>query len=457
MHALFARTRSLALTSTLVMACGDDSGEDGGTHGESATETSTSTGASSSTAAPSSTTDIGTETATTSDATDETTAATTDDGSSEGSTGADACTLTNEWVLVDDHTGAASTDAQARGSTADADGRVYVVGLADGLWTVRRSDDGIDGWQTIDAFELTAGNGALAVAAAVADDGTIYVVGSAIGADGSALRLVRRSTDDASTWQTVESFQLEAGVDTYASAIAVAPDGTVYASGQAGSATASHWTIRTSTDGGDTWQTDSDFQLAPGHACLPHGMHVDDSGIVRVAGMCEDAAEGRHAIVRERDAAGSWSTIDDVAPTGTGGSSANGITALGDRVLVTHSAQQGGDPTWTIRARVGQGRWSTIDELSEAGVSLGVAGIVDDGAGTLVAAGTRSDPEPHTLTRRSDDDGVTWETIDEYAYEAGIYGGGLSRDVAGNLYTVGIGLTAGGIEHWIVRRMACGD
>jgi hypothetical protein len=112
------------------------------------------------------------------------------------------------------------------------------------------------------------------------------------------------------------------------------------------------------------------------------------------------------------------------------------------------------DSRWTIRTSDDGVAWETLDDwASEAGGARAVA--IYERGDTLIALGSETGAVPTIVTRRSDDDGATWERIDTYTYDAGIYGGPLAASDDGDLYTSGIGLAGGGLNHWIVRRMAC--
>ena len=73
-------------------------------------------------------------------------------------------------------------------------------------------------------------------------------------------------------------------------------------------------------------------------------------------------------------------------------------------------------------------------------------------AGTVDQAGVE-----RVLTRRSDDGGATFRALDDYAYAAGMASssGALTADPRGNVYAAIGGRDAGGVKHWVVRKLAC--
>src|SRR4029453_6110043 len=93
-------------------------------------------------------------------------------------------------------------------------------------------------------------------------------------------RIVRRSTDDGASWDEVENYQLETGYDTFVSAIAIASDGALYTTGQAGSSQGGRWVTRRSEDSGESWTTDDDYQRDDGQLCLPRDVFAFSDGSI---------------------------------------------------------------------------------------------------------------------------------------------------------------------------------
>jgi hypothetical protein len=381
-------------------------------------------------------------------------------------TGTATCTLVDAWELVDDFVKVPTEDAKALGVGGDEDGNVFALGSSEdpvamtSTWIVRRSADAGASWETVDEYSMP--DGAMATAGSVAAfEGTIFVLGSATDGAGDAHRIVRRSADAGASWETVDDFLYAAGFSTYAGGIGVAPDGTLYAAGQAGSVDGPRWTVRASEDGGDTWTTVSDFQYAAGQVCVPVGLAVDAAGDAYASGNCNDAAMTSHWIVQRGRSQGAWTVVDDFIGDAGGGSFARQPSAR-ERVLVAGGGTPQDSPQhWIVRrGEVGGRAWATIDDYAPVPERANATSAYDDGAGTLVAIGNVSEDAPSTptrmVTRRSTDDGETWATIDEFDYVGeAVYGGSLRADAAGNLYASAIAYDTDGRQHWIVRKLAC--
>jgi hypothetical protein len=390
--------------------------------------------------------------------------ASSDDGSS---TGVADCTLSSEWEIVEDWTPSPTEGAKSGGIGFAPTGEIYVGGAIEpvpneGRWLVRKSVDDGASWETVDDFELVPGLGGGAGGPVFDGDGRVFVVGAAGHDQDQSHRIVRRSDDGGASWETVDDFSHAAGYASYAGGIAIGSDGTLWTVGQSGSATAAHWIVRTSSDGGDSWSTADDFQLVAGQICLPSGVDVMPDAAPVVAGRCFVSMTEMHWIVRTMDGGGGWATIDELVLGSS--SSASAPFVAGDRVWVGGSATIDGVGHWLVRRSDDGSSWETIDDwVDDGGVGTGMPGFVSAGAvvehgdGVVLATGTRSEAgtPPRAITRRSDDDGATWETIDDFAYGSAIYIGDLAIAPNRSVYNSGIALGDDGRAHWFLRRLSC--
>src|SRR5207253_10704396 len=99
--------------------------------------------------------------------------------------------------------------------------------------------------------------------------------------------LVRRSTDGGATWSNVDTFQLSSSESSVAMGIGATASG-IFVVGSASAVnkgvTSSHWIVRKSTDGGNSWTTVDDYQLAPDSGSQARCIAKDANGNLFVAG-----------------------------------------------------------------------------------------------------------------------------------------------------------------------------
>jgi hypothetical protein len=251
------------------------------------------------------------------------------------------------------------------------------------------------------------------------------------------------------TWETIDDFQYVAGQQAVNLGLAVAPSGTLFASGWAYDDVAGvgHGLVMASSDSGNTWSAPLDDFVYPGESNTRYdgGIVADSSGNLYVAGRAYGSSPGFHRIVRRSaDGGATWSTVDDVVlssylfPV-----AASAITAdNGGNVYVT---QPNG---WTIRKGVGGTTFSTVDSLSGNGnavfahPTLGVFAAGSSGGAWVV--------------RRSLNGGGTWATVDTYGAGSAF---GIRADAKANLYVLGwnpVKSKQSNTLHWIIRRSSDG-
>jgi hypothetical protein len=174
-------------------------------------------------------------------------------------------------------------------------------------WLVRRSTDGGATWSSVDKFALTTGYGAEARGIGADAAGNLYVVGDAISASGSGGNqtlyshwIVRKSTDGGNSWATVddalvESFPGWAGPPSVASAFGADANGNLFVAGWSGG----NWIVRENPGGTGTWQTVDQFQYVTGLWSPAEAIATDASGHVFVGGIGTDSAGVNHWLVRK--------------------------------------------------------------------------------------------------------------------------------------------------------------
>jgi hypothetical protein len=173
-------------------------------------------------------------------------------------------------------------------------------------WTVRLSTNGGATWSDVDTFQLSISSlysnplriGALGIGAAA--DGSLYVVGMAhTKSRGYYIShwLVRKSTDGGNSWNTVDDFQ-PSGSNAEARCFAATSNGDVYVAGVTSTSGVNRWVVRKNPGGTGAWSTIDDYQYAPGVSTEPHAIVADGLGNLFVGGSEWDGSVGHWLIKR---------------------------------------------------------------------------------------------------------------------------------------------------------------
>jgi hypothetical protein len=223
-------------------------------------------------------------------------------GGTAGSAGAPPCTLAGSWQTIDDFQLAAGQHSNPATVVAAPPNRLYAVGIArmgTFQWLVRRSNDGGANWETVDG-----GMSGGASDAVVDTAGTVFVVGNT-----EAGRIVRRSTNNGDSWMTVDTIPVSTPTDPCNSGyLAVTPNGNVYV---AAGCDSTGVIVRRSIDGGDTWNPVDTFRYTTTTPTRMGTLGVDASGQVYVGGYGVQAGGSIHWLVRRGTGTGTWTTVDD--------------------------------------------------------------------------------------------------------------------------------------------------
>ncbi len=171
-------------------------------------------------------------------------------------------------------------------------------------WVVRRSTNAGASWTTIDTFVLLSGYVALATGIGADALGNVYVVGQAYSATGTGTHkvtsshwIVRKSSNGGNSWTTVDNYQLSSGADSQANSFVADSQGNLFVAGYGD--TGSHWIVRKNPGGTDTWSTDDNFQYSIGYGALAVAIAANASGNVFVGGSAYSGFN-THWLVRKR-------------------------------------------------------------------------------------------------------------------------------------------------------------
>lgn len=289
-------------------------------------------------------------------------------------------------------------------------------------WIVRKSSDNGASWNTVDHFvEVTSWSHECSDIT-VAPSGNIYSAGYTNAGGG----IIRESVDDGTTWTTIHS------VPTVSSfvAIKVSPGGVIWAVSNTGrlwqgtySLGSWNWTDVSSILGGSV--SDGAYQLA---------------GDLEIVSETEAYFSGNRSgwkIAKTIDGGSTWTTVF----TGVANDRGQDIKKLttGEVVAIGYYIP-GGFSNWfsrILRSTDDGSTWNVVhsdDTISQQGVTL-----IEAGDGSIMGFGSfRSNPE-QGLNWRSTDAGATWSVRSVIYYQEQLYTdfGDFKIDTTGNLWATG--------------------
>jgi hypothetical protein len=306
------------------------------------------------------------------------------------------------WSLLSDYVMPGAKVGTVSDIEVDAAGNIFLAGSdGSGYSYLRRSSDSGQTWATLDPLPQ-AYVADLTIDAA----GNMYAVGN-----NNNRWLVRRSTDGGSTWLTVDTFS--SSPYAFAHAVFAHPSGGIFVAGtaqvQSKRTVLEPWVVRRSLDGGSTWTTVDSYQLDTRYRAEARGLGADAAGNLYVVG---DAAEKKgafatsHWIVRKSMNGGNtWTTVDDFRHGYAAYANSFIKDAAGNLFVAGHGGKGDGVAYWTVRHNPGgTGAWSTVDEFVLSPGSWAVpSGIAADQAGRVFVAGYADDSSgtSHWLVRRT--------------------------------------------------------
>ena len=273
------------------------------------------------------------------------------------------------WATVDDYQDGTigENSPQANGIAADRAGNIYVAGSSALYgWIVRKGIAGAN-FASIDTVSSGSANAIFVHPTAgifAAGSGPIATTTSKNGQVTTTYGwLVRRSTNGGQTWSSVDKFTLSSGSKpAVAQGVGADAHGNLYVVGYADSVSGSgsrqtvytHWIVRKSADGGNTWTTVDNALSEPrpsgyGPSAVAAAFGADASGNLYVAGWDYGASGVFHWIVRGYPGtSGSWQTVDDFQ---NASASAVTLDVAGNVFVGGAGADSTGNNYWLIRKR----------------------------------------------------------------------------------------------------------
>ena len=295
----------------------------------------------------------------------------------------DSASWTNHWIVRRSTDGGASwstVDAftpggfttEADAITVDAADNVYVVGVADyntgnSYWTVRKGVGGT-AFATVDSIPKGGGftgSAITALAVFVHPTAGVFVAGQlgvVVNKSGGTAPewAVRRSVNGGATWTTIDTFAFTNKGIYPAEAHGIGTDslGNLYVVGKASAPTKgagySHWVVRKSADGGNSWTTVDNYQPSSTGGYSAQAIVADSHGNLCVAGYGSASNVPVHWIVRQSaGGTGIWSTVDDFQYLTGGWTQAGAIAANASGNVFVGGLGGGstGASHWVVRKR----------------------------------------------------------------------------------------------------------
>lgn len=307
--------------------------------------------------------------------------------------------------------------------------------------------------EIVDDFSLS---GPLAAARSVIGDaaGNVYVAGWASASSTSHSRwVVRKSSDQGSTWRTVDDYQVSEQDNTAAFALAVSSTGSIYVGGGTNTVSrANQHILRMSFNGGEEWMLFSN-SLAP-------NSHVEELAALTVSSV-GNLFSGIYRLGQAGERA--WyvskgtelSLVDEFVHRTSTYSEGQVISMFSDpvgNVYAIGHVRHGWGYHWTVRKSADQGvSWDTVDDFNGGLVKAGAS----DSQGNLYVTGLGDTSKGGGwITRKSTDAGATWSTIDVFQYLPTHTNGpaAISVSATGTIVVAGEASDAAWNTRWIVRQ-----
>lgn len=378
----------------------------------------------------------------------------------------------NSWTTVDDFV--LTTGQSSSGNSIKVDNAqniIYTVGSSydslDGAshWIVRKSSDNGATWVTSDNFSAYSGYPSFASDIIIDNSSNVYVQGRVYDNSWKSIWITRKSSNFGSSWTTIDNYIFSVGYDSYSSGIAIASNGDLYAVGGGYDASGkSSSLIRKSTDSGLSWSTIDIYQYSAGKNSACTAVTTNNSGEIFVASDGVDASGWTHWIVRKSSDNGStWGVIDDYKYSSSSHNYPYSLVADNTGFVLTTGVTPGNSPisTWRTRKTTNSGAsWSNVDFYSYSGGTRSFAKSVtyDANNSTIYAFGTSavagSASVQHWITRKSSNNGSTWQTIDDFQLSPGVSAGTASKIsvINGSIYLLGYAYNASSYPYWVIRK-----
>lgn len=373
------------------------------------------------------------------------------------------------WTTLEDYQMSAPVALgknDARSMAADASGNLFVTGIGHAAaadfdhWLIKKSSDQGTTWSLVDDYSYYKKGGNNIFSLAYDTNNNILYSAGYEGANYSRW-IVKKSLDQGNSWTTIDSFQLDTYRDAKAYKILL-NNGNIFVVGNATDINyTGHWIVKKSSDNGTTWSIIDNWTIYANNVTAAKAMTIDSNGIMYVTGQAVDGSFNQHLITRKSSNNGvSWSNTDDFISGAIAVSNDIAVNSL-NHIFVSGHHISGGQ-FWMIRKSTdGGATWSNIDNYQLVSTKSGSANkIYFSSNGDIYVTGSATDSAniKHAITKKSTDNGSTWAIIDNYQLTTTKDWSSVSLviDISNNIYITQSGRDNTDISHWITRKSSDG-
>lgn len=245
--------------------------------------------------------------------------------------------------------------------TTSLAGNLFSIGnLNDSAATIRKSTNQGETWSEYtftgqhDGFNLTS----------------LKAIGNSVFAASSNTTeaTVWRSNDQGTTWQSLDTYSCGVGSASIFQEIVGLATGPIYAAGYCFYNGVGQGIIRRSTDNGDSWQTVDSYQLTTNQTTMWQNATIMPTGEVFVLGLgIDENLKSFYVIRRSADHGESWTTVETTLEPAEGHHyGASKLVVNADRVLFAGRAKIDGVPKMVVRQSTDKGvSWNNLLVKSE--------------------------------------------------------------------------------------------
>jgi len=283
--------------------------------------------------------------------------------------------------------------------------------------------------------------------------GNLYLVGQrnrVTGTPAMSTWAVRKYGPDGTApdgWGATHHFVGDTEGEHSAEAVAIGPDGSVYAVGyfmDGHPNPREKWGIKKFHPSGEEITAGWDKVIASGENARAHAVAVDNSGNVYVAGYNVNmggTTTGKDWMILKFDPDGNQDVVDvfddgnrdDVA-------SAIAVDANGNMIVAGYSTDSGGTRFWRVRKYTSAGALSWDETFEQAGQDTEAMDVVVDGSNNIYVAGYETDAAGSKWRIKKYSSGgqedLSWD-IEYSRAPGGNRARAVTTDSAGNVYVVG--------------------